>query len=103
MTMRHSLFLALLLLAAPAFSNDAAAGDESIQEMLTVTDAHKLMDTVRGQVDAMISKMPVVMQNVMSEMKNLIGPMQQKLRQIQRDTLQEIKDSTAKPAPSAKT
>ena len=174
MTIRHSLILAWLLLAAPAFANDAPASDESIREMLAVTDAHKLIDTVRGQVDAMmkdsmqqalqgkalsadqqaildrmqtkmsavvdemldwkglqamyvriyrasftqdeldgilafyktpagqamINKMPVVMQNVMAEMKNLIGPMQQKLLQIQRETLQEMKDSVAKPAPA---
>jgi len=177
MTIRHSLILAWLLLAAPAFANDAPASDESIREMLTVTDAHKLIDTVRGQVDAMmkdsmqqalqgkalsadpqaildrmqtkmsavvdemldwnglqsmyvriyrasftqdeldgilafyktpagkamINKMPVVMQNVMAEMKNLIGPMQQKLLQIQRETLQEMKDSGAKPAPAGHT
>jgi hypothetical protein len=54
MTIRHSLLLAGLLLAAPAFANDAPASDESIREMLAVTDAHKLIDTVRGQVDAMM-------------------------------------------------
>jgi hypothetical protein len=177
MTIRHSLLLACLLLAAPAFANDAPASDESIREMLAVSDAHKLIDTVRGQIDAMmkdsmhqalqgkvlsadkqvildhmqakmaavidemldwnalqpmyiriyrasftqdeldgmlafyktpagqamINKMPLVMQNVMSEMKVLIGPMQQKLQQIQRETLQEMQDSTAKPAPAAHT
>jgi hypothetical protein len=57
--------------------------------------------TPAGQ--AMINKMPLVMQNVMSEMKDLVGPMQQKLQQIQRETLQEMKDATAKSAPAAHT
>ena len=174
MTMLRSLILACLLLTAPAFANDSPPSDESIRELLTVSDAHKLIDGVKNQVDgmmkesmrqalqgktltgdqqvildrmqakmaavideildwnalqsmyirvyrasftqdeldgivafyktpagrAMINKMPVVMQNVMGEMKNMIGPMQQKLQQIQNETLQEMKESAAKPAPA---
>ncbi len=40
---------------------------------------------------ALINKQPVVMQNVMSEMQALIKPMQQKMAQIQRDAIQQIK------------
>ncbi len=40
---------------------------------------------------ALINKQPVVMQNVMGEMQGLIKPMQQKMAQIQRDAIQQIK------------
>jgi uncharacterized protein len=164
--------LACWLLAGPVLANDAPASDESIRELLAVTDAHKLIDTVRGQVDAMvkassqqalqgkpltpekqaildrmrtkmeaviddmlswdslqalylrtyrasftqseldgilkfyktpagqamIKKMPVVMQNVMGEMQGLLQPMQQRMQEIQRETSQELKDLSAKEA-----
>jgi hypothetical protein len=153
-------------------ANDAPASDKSIRELLAITDAHKLIDTVRGQVDAMvkassqqamqgqtitpekqaildrmrtkmeavidemlswdtlesvylrtdrasftqdeldgimrfyktragqamIKKMPVVMQNVMAEMQGLLQPMRQRMQEIQRETLQELKDLPAKDA-----
>ena len=40
---------------------------------------------------ALINKMPVVMQNVMTEMQGMIKPMQQKMIQIQRDAVDKIK------------
>lgn len=40
---------------------------------------------------AMINKMPVVMQNLMSEMQGTIKPMQQKMIQIQREATEKIK------------
>jgi hypothetical protein len=40
---------------------------------------------------AMINKMPVVMQNVMTEMQGIIKPMQQKMMQIQHETADKIK------------
>jgi uncharacterized protein len=164
--------IACLVLAGPAIANDAPASDESIRELLAITDAHKLIDTVRAQVDsmvtassqqamqgktvtperqaildrmrtkmegvidemlswdtlqslylrtyrasftqheldgiikfyktpagqAMIKKMPVVMQNVMGEMQGLLQPMQQRMQEIQRETVQELKDLPAKDA-----
>jgi hypothetical protein len=39
---------------------------------------------------AMINKLPLVMQNVMSEMQGLIKPMQQKMVQIQHETMEQI-------------
>jgi hypothetical protein len=47
---------------------------------------------------AMIKKMPVVMQNVMAEMQGLLQPMRQRMQEIQRETLQELKDLPAKDA-----
>jgi hypothetical protein len=48
---------------------------------------------------AYIHKMPLIMQNVMVEMQNIIKPMQDKLAEIQKQTLQELKD--LKPAQAA--
>jgi hypothetical protein len=161
---RYSLLLACLLLAGPTVANDAPASDESIQELLVLTDAHKLIDTMKVQVQAMIrtsskqamqgktitpekqaildrmqakmeaaldemlnwdalqamylrtyrasftqdeldgmmafyrtpagiamiKKMPLVMQNVMGEMQSVMKPMQVKMREIQRETMQEL-------------
>jgi len=40
---------------------------------------------------AMINKMPVVMQSVMNEMQSFMKPMQQKMVQIQREAMEQIK------------
>jgi uncharacterized protein len=48
---------------------------------------------------AYIHKMPLIMQNVMVEMQGIIKPMQDKLAEIQKQTLQELKD--LKPAQEA--
>jgi hypothetical protein len=40
---------------------------------------------------ALINKMPVVMQNVMTEMQGMVKPMQQKMIQIQREAVEKIK------------
>ncbi len=44
--------------------------------------------TSAGQ--AMIKKMPLVMQNVMGEMQGMMKPMQVKMREIQRETMEEL-------------
>jgi hypothetical protein len=38
----------------------------------------------------MTKKMPLVMQNVMGEMQSVMKPMQVKMREIQRETMQEL-------------
>jgi uncharacterized protein len=48
---------------------------------------------------AYIHKMPLIMQNVMVEMQSIIKPMQDKLAEIQKQTIQELKD--LKPAQEA--
>jgi hypothetical protein len=40
---------------------------------------------------AMINKLPLVMQNVMNEMQEMIKPMQSKMMQIQREAIEQIK------------
>ena len=50
----------------------------------------KFYKTRAGQ--AMVKKMPVVMQHVMTETMDLMKPMQEKIAQIQRETIQELKD-----------
>jgi uncharacterized protein len=48
---------------------------------------------------AYIHKIPVIMQNVMGEMQGMLKPMQEKLAEIQKQTVQELKD--LKPAQDA--
>jgi len=40
---------------------------------------------------AYVKKMPLIMQNVMVEMQGMLKPLQQKLAQIQKETIQELK------------
>ena len=50
--------------------------------------------TIAGQ--AVINKMPVVMQNTMSEMQQMMQPMLQRMRQQQQEVLAEIKAENEK-------
>jgi uncharacterized protein len=52
MHIRYSAIFACLLLAAPAIADDAPASEESIREMLAITDARKLVDTMKVQLEA---------------------------------------------------
>jgi|HubBroStandDraft_4_1064222.scaffolds.fasta_scaffold377104_2 hypothetical protein len=166
MKFRYLAICACLLVAAPAIANDAPPTDESIHQLLTLTNARQLLDQLKVQVDSMmasamreaqqgqtltperqavldrmkakmaavmnqslnwdslepmyvrtyrasltqdeldgmlkfyrssagqafIKKMPLIMQNVMTEMQGMIKPMQQKLVEIQRQTMQELQD-----------
>jgi uncharacterized protein len=51
---------------------------------------------------AYIHKIPVIMQNVMVEMQGMLKPMQVKLAEIQKQTIQELKDLKASQEASAK-
>jgi uncharacterized protein len=51
---------------------------------------------------AYIHKMPVIMQNVMLEMQGMLKPMQQRLAEIQKQAIQEMKDLKASEDVSAK-
>jgi uncharacterized protein len=51
---------------------------------------------------AYIHKMPVIMQNVMAEMQGMLKPMQEKLAEIQKQTIQELKDLKASQDASSK-
>jgi uncharacterized protein len=51
---------------------------------------------------AYIHKIPVIMQNVMAEMQGMLKPMQDKLAEIQKQTIQELKDLKASQEASAK-
>ena len=165
-------FLAGLLFAGTAMPNDAPASDESIHELLVITDAHKMIDSVKTQVEtalkatevqalhgnkvtpqqqavmdrmrikvlaildevlawdgfqsmcvrvyrasftqdeidgiivlyktpagqAMIKKMPVVMQNIMGEMQGILGPMREKIQKAQQEALEELRNLPQKQA-----
>lgn len=63
------------------------------QESLTQEELNGMIafyKTPAGQ--AMIRKMPLIMQNVLGQMVSLMKPFQQRIQQIQRETLQELKD-----------
>jgi hypothetical protein len=51
---------------------------------------------------AYIHKIPVIMQNVMVEMQGMLKPMQDKLAEIQKQTIQELKDLKASQDATAK-
>ena len=62
--------------------------------------AHRQGD---GGIIAQRSKLtPVIMQNVMVEMQGMLKPMQDKLAEIQKQTIQELKDLKASQDASAK-
>jgi uncharacterized protein len=166
----HWLLIACLAGSGTALANDAPASDDSIREMLDITNAHKLIDTIKLQINSMvaaaqqqtlqgkpltpekeaiigrmqtrmqaaldemlnwesleamyvriyrasftqdeldgmmafyrtaagqalINKMPLVTQNLMSEVQGQMKPMQEKIQQIQREATQQLKDLPAK-------
>jgi uncharacterized protein len=162
-------YCALLLVAVPAIAKEAPPTEESIQQLLELTNVHQLLNEMKGQMDGFMSnavrsaqqsqtitperqaildrmrekmtaavneslnwdnllpmyvriyqasltqreldgiidfyqspagqaytkKMPLIMQNVMSEMQAMMKPLQQKLLEIQKETTQELKDQKA--------
>ncbi len=165
MKIRQLVWCFCFLVAVPAFANDAPPTEESIQQLLELTNVRQLLDQMKLQFDSLMStavrdaqqgqtltperqaivdrmrvkmtavmnetlnwdtlmplyvrtyrasltqdeldgmiafyqspagqayikKMPVIMQNVMVEMQAMIKPMQQKMVEIQKETLQELK------------
>jgi hypothetical protein len=49
------ILIACVLCARTALANDAPASDDSIRELLRITNAHKLIDTIKVQVNSMVS------------------------------------------------
>ena len=167
------LLLALSLACATAFAADTKPTEASIKELLTLTEAAKIVDTVWGQMDSMmrgmlaqatqgqqltpeaqaaiakfqekttalvredfswakleplyyrvyqasftqeeidgmiafyktpaglavIKKLPLVTQNTMTEIRQMMGPLMQKLQQAQKESFAEIQAAQqAKPA-----
>jgi uncharacterized protein len=166
MKVRHLVIFACLAGAGPALANNASPSEQSIEELLTLTNVRQLFDQMKFQVDstmtaavreaqqgqtvtperqaildrmkdkmtavvhdaiswetlvpiyvrtyqasltqdeldgmikfykspagqAFTKKMPLIMQNVMAEMQGIMKPMQQKIAEIQKQTIQELKD-----------
>jgi uncharacterized protein len=166
MKIRQLVCCICLLAAVPVFADDAPPTEQSIQQLLELTNVRQLLDQIKLQFDSMMSaairdaqqgqtltperqavvdrmkakmsavmketlnwdtmmplyvrtyrasltqdeldgmiafyqsppgqayikKMPVIMQNVMVEMQAMIKPMQQKMVEIQKETLQELKN-----------
>src|ERR1700685_4656814 len=55
MNIRHLAFCACLLAAAPAIADGTPPSDQSIQELLTLTNAHQLLDQVKIQMDSLMA------------------------------------------------
>ncbi len=53
MRIHYLALLGWMILAGPAIANDAPASDESIRQLLAITEARKLLDSMKLQVDAM--------------------------------------------------
>ncbi len=51
------LLLALALVCSPAFAVDTPPSDASLHELLNITDAPKLIDSMTGQIDGMMKGM----------------------------------------------
>ena len=162
-----ALILAGVLLAGPALADSSPASDESVRQLLELTDAHKLIDAAKAQVNTMVTaalqdaaqgktltparqavvermhakmiamvdemlnwdtllpmymriyqesftqdeldgmtafyktpagqavvrKMPLVMQRVLGEMQVMLKPMQEKIREIQQQTVRELQQA----------
>jgi hypothetical protein len=54
MAIRPVCICAFLLAAAPAIANDAPPTEESIKQLLTLTNAHQMLDQVRLQMDSLM-------------------------------------------------
>lgn len=52
---RNWVVVAWLLLAGLASANDAPPTDDSIRQLLEITDAHNLLDTMKAQVNGMVT------------------------------------------------
>jgi hypothetical protein len=52
---QRGLVLSMLIVAWPAFANDAPPSDASIQELLTLTQSEELINGMKPQLNAMIS------------------------------------------------
>jgi uncharacterized protein len=162
----------ILMSAGAVAANNAPASDASIRQMLELTNARQIIDSMKGQMNALmnttvqnatrgqtltpekqaiidrmtakmaaaasdllswdtllpiymrtyrdsftqdeidgvnkfykspagqayVKKLPLVMQNVMSEMQGIIKPLQEKMLAIQKESMQELKDLQDKPA-----
>lgn len=63
------------------------------QASLTQDELNGIIDFYQSPAgQAYTKKMPLIMQNVMTEMQGMMKPLQQKLADIQKETLQELKD-----------
>jgi uncharacterized protein len=169
MKSRLLVFCAVLSIAVPAVAKEAPPTEESIQQLLELTNVHQLLNEMKGQMDGFMNnavrsaqqsqtitperqaildrmrekmaaavneslnwdnllpmyvriyqtsltqreldgiidfyqspagqaytkKLPLIMQNVMSEMQAMMKPLQQKLAEIQKEATQELKDLKA--------
>jgi uncharacterized protein len=66
------------------------------QASLTQRELDGIIDFYQSPAGrAYTKKMPLIMQNVMSEMQGILKPLQQKLAEIQKEATQELKDLKA--------
>jgi uncharacterized protein len=79
------IFAVLLLAAGGAAANDAPASDASIREMLELTNAHQLVDTMKGQVSAMTAnatREALKGQNITPERQAILNRMRERMSAV---------------------
>jgi uncharacterized protein len=82
--------LVLLLIAGTAVANDAPASDASIREMLELTNARQMIETMKGQMAAMtnnISREALKGQDVTPERQAILDRMHEKVSAATADLL----------------
>jgi hypothetical protein len=94
-TNKYAVLIACAALAGPAIAADPApanapASDKSIHELLELTDAHKLIDTMKGQVNAMVtaaSQQAMQGKSITPERQAILDRMQTKMLGVLDDVL----------------
>jgi uncharacterized protein len=82
--------LVLLLIAGSAAANDAPASDASIREMLELTNAHQMIETMKGQIAAMtnnITRETLKGQDVTPERQAILDRMHEKMSAVTAELL----------------
>jgi hypothetical protein len=110
---RLTVSLALVLaLAQAAAAAEMPASEQSINELLAVSGTHAMRDKTVAQVDAMmheamtqatagqalIAKMPVIMQNTMAAMQERMKTIMPRVQQLVHDSTEKLQAAATRPA-----
>jgi hypothetical protein len=88
--MKKFLLAILLLATLPAFAKTQPASDESIRELMALTDSKSLLDNAYGQIDGLMQQaMKQALGNtpVTAEQERLMGEMRTRMVEVLRNEL----------------
>src|SRR5512144_728082 len=88
--MKNLLIAILILAAAPSFATDKPAGEASIRELMTLSDARSLLDKTYQQLDGMMEqamKQALGDHPVNDEQQKLMAEMRAKMVELFRSQL----------------